>query len=890
MPKTEDDKKETHKDELKSETPVNGIIDGKTEPELHSEHTTKSHNIKEETVEVSDTTASTVTTESSSASLCSSVKSERNEEVKRNTAEDIQQALKNDQQAKIPLKKRGMKFSEDFDKSSSITVQTPAVTPVKETFNSDTAPEQTKTALNDHVNGDIQPALEKDLQSRLSEPLKDTSAHKGQNTESATGKSAAGRENESPCADQEGMQDEQDRDESTELVPSHQAELDTKDTQSERETTVPTKRESHESAESPPLLKDVNHAETLKSSNHEKHETAMEERVETCTEDKTSSEESDKTLTIGESGHSQLNHEAIPKETETTDSEDKTDCVDMDSSESKQMEETKTPSLSDIKQADVSETDAKHMDTCEMNVEKSNNSHEKVDFKTETESGVTDSEKKADDSENTASPPVTKMTETLNDGENTDTAQKVIECSTVNKIADQPVITDEAKELSNIKESVELSPIEGAIKSETCKPAEKQCNIKDEEMAPKKNGEPSESDTETMGNTDKTEKPDDTNTSVNCKDSTIHDVTTVSDSEPRLSEAVAVKQDLTKPQQGDKIEMNYVAHETTEETSEGKGKASSPVEKTEVSEEPDHKADKEEKLSEEQQDQTETDHTSSESKPDADEVSKQDTDNENVQKAHEEQPCANQDVPQDSRQDESSITDETKEEEHKNTETSMDVDESAHENVSKGPDAKSSGDTETPDHPSEEPDTDKSTDEQSKSKSGKQDLATEKEVTNGDEARSHVQVVGGRQKTKPPALRRKAELQREERQGDSESDTNAGRSLRRSPRISRPTPKAVEIHDKKIEKPQAASPADKNEKDKDEKDDEEEEEEEVLVKAVQKKPREKKPDQEGQPKPKVRLLTVSRIHFLTIVITHWRIVPVVTSADRWEKYVVKVTA
>ncbi len=43
---------------------------------------------------------------------------EQTEDVKRKTLEETQRALKNDHQAKIPLKKREMKLSEDFDTSS----------------------------------------------------------------------------------------------------------------------------------------------------------------------------------------------------------------------------------------------------------------------------------------------------------------------------------------------------------------------------------------------------------------------------------------------------------------------------------------------------------------------------------------------------------------------------------------------------------------------------------------------------------------------------------------------------------------------------------------------------------------------------------------------------
>ncbi|RVE64199.1 hypothetical protein OJAV_G00143610 [Oryzias javanicus] len=134
---------------------------------------------------------------------------------------------------------------------------------------------------------------------------------------------------------------------------------------------------------------------------------------------------------------------------------------------------------------------------------------------------------------------------------------------------------------------------------------------------------------------------------------------------------------------------------------------------------------------------------------------------------------------------------------------------------------------------SKEPETDSSdnTEKNSKDKRGE-------DVANGKEAPPP--------RKRKPAHRRKAELKREERLADSESDSNTGMCLRRSPRISRPTSKAVEIQEKKPEKSQVSTPQ------KDEKEEEEEEEEEEEVKTVEKKPKEKRPEQEGQQKPRGR--------------------------------------
>ncbi|XP_061904955.1 remodeling and spacing factor 1-like [Entelurus aequoreus] len=149
--------------------------------------------------------------------------------------------------------------------------------------------------------------------------------------------------------------------------------------------------------------------------------------------------------------------------------------------------------------------------------------------------------------------------------------------------------------------------------------------------------------------------------------------------------------------------------------------------------------------------------------------------------------------------------------------------------------------TEQSEDTSESKETSQPTEEAAKS----EEDGSKKEVTeNGDEARSNAKEKVVRRKGRTLAQRRKAKLQLEERRGDSGSDTNAGgRSLRRSPRISRSTLKAEEIQDTRPEKSQAET---------EKEDEEEEEEEEEEEQIVEKKPREKKVSQEGQSKPKAR--------------------------------------
>ncbi|XP_048839224.1 remodeling and spacing factor 1 [Brienomyrus brachyistius] len=124
---------------------------------------------KEAAVHVKSVTMSEKSSPISTDNFGGTVRVTGTEEVKKKTTEDVQRAIKNDQQAKIPLKKREMKLSEDFDSiSSSIVFWNPSATPVKEPPGK--APEKNvdvsqlppaseealKSAEKDHINGEIQ--------------------------------------------------------------------------------------------------------------------------------------------------------------------------------------------------------------------------------------------------------------------------------------------------------------------------------------------------------------------------------------------------------------------------------------------------------------------------------------------------------------------------------------------------------------------------------------------------------------------------------------------------------------------------------------------------------------------------------------------------------------
>ncbi|XP_039600165.1 remodeling and spacing factor 1 isoform X1 [Polypterus senegalus] len=128
----------------------------------------------------------------------------------------------------------------------------------------------------------------------------------------------------------------------------------------------------------------------------------------------------------------------------------------------------------------------------------------------------------------------------------------------------------------------------------------------------------------------------------------------------------------------------------------------------------------------------------------------------------------------------------------------------------------------------------------------KDESTKDAEDSNSNEVSSEIQKEGIRLKIKIPANKRKPNDQKEEKKQEVKTELPDVRSLRRSPRICRPTPKVAEIREKKVEKKQASM--------KDQEDEEEDEEQEDEAKASsRKKEREaKKVDQEAQSKAKGR--------------------------------------
>ncbi|XP_036793530.1 remodeling and spacing factor 1 isoform X2 [Oncorhynchus mykiss] len=199
-PKTENTERKSPKEESKldesdAKSPSNGLKDNQVEsestrqsekPMVDDKATINTQAIKEELMEVSESKESTGTsaTEPLAEKHCVTPQTEQTEEAKRKTAEELQRVMKNDQQAKIPLKKREMKLSEDFDNSSGggsrIIVRNPSVAPVKDAPKVEETSKEVSVALvgtmetkSDQVNGDAQPVTEKSVNKGMRESPKE---------------------------------------------------------------------------------------------------------------------------------------------------------------------------------------------------------------------------------------------------------------------------------------------------------------------------------------------------------------------------------------------------------------------------------------------------------------------------------------------------------------------------------------------------------------------------------------------------------------------------------------------------------------------------------------------------------------------------------------------
>ncbi|XP_052313473.1 remodeling and spacing factor 1-like [Oncorhynchus keta] len=202
-PKTEiTEKEESQLDESDAKSILNGLKDESEsksqseEPMVDDKVTINTRAIKEEPMEVSESKESTATnaTEPLAEKPCLTPQTEQTDEAKRKTANELQRAMKNDQQAKIPLKKREMKLCENFENNSgggsSIFVRNPSVAPVKEAPEVEEtskeisdAPVGTIECISDQMNGDAQPTTE----TSVNNGLRDSVDGKKQQTKAAAG-------------------------------------------------------------------------------------------------------------------------------------------------------------------------------------------------------------------------------------------------------------------------------------------------------------------------------------------------------------------------------------------------------------------------------------------------------------------------------------------------------------------------------------------------------------------------------------------------------------------------------------------------------------------------------------------------------------------------------
>uniref|UniRef100_A0A3Q2CWK5 Remodeling and spacing factor 1b, tandem duplicate 1 n=1 Tax=Cyprinodon variegatus TaxID=28743 RepID=A0A3Q2CWK5_CYPVA len=661
---------ETDKDKgwtLSVSLSLNGVVEAKQEPEITPENiSTKAQSIKAEPEEPADSKAAL----SEPAPPCGAVK----EEVKKSGLEESQHPTRNDQQAKIPLKKRGMKFTEDFEKPGTVTIQNPSVP--------ESSLEQKIPRRNDQVNGEVLLQAEKE-------------AEEQPNTDKS-------KENVPPAADEAKLlQDDS------------------------------TRREESEAQKSSPQPASVFKTRE-KPSNQEEAETNGASKSTDGGDSSTikpTTEKEDEKIKLDK-----LNHEVKSEE-----SEGKSSCVEMDTSESNQRKQSANTETV-VNKSDSSEPKGKegNLETSER--ESNETEHEEKEPTGKDPEPTEDNVEKSTESKSTTLP--------CDDGK---TDNRVIKDKSVEKKEPSCVKKDESESCQLIKQSEDVK--------------------------------------ETSS-----EKPEGLKKDLNCKDGTICVST------PTEEEQSVDKHNLTKAQDGDEREKaDHKSGRDCEQTE----KPPSPAEKEKPLKETETQAEKKEE------------EKATPSKDDANDESKSDSQNKGA--------LNDKGKEGDSLIDEPEKSEKTVQEVQKQNKTSTNHEESRPTNSS--PDSESSKEA-----------------EEKQTKGAADDAPAEQDcdrkhdrVQNGGSALSQG---GARRRNKPPVHRRRAELQAEERQGDSESDTNTGRCLRRSPRISRPTQKAVEVQEKKAEKPQPAPLPHKDEEDG--KAEEEEEEEEEEVKTVQRKPKEKK--------------------------------------------------
>lgn len=116
------------------------------------------------------------------------------EEMREKTPEEVERAIKNDQQAKIPLKKRELKLRDDFDNGSSIIVRNPSVAAAKELLRDETEKAGDKSRAQPSILGGMEKEARGNLvngESQNSKEAHDSSRINDHFTEGPAGKTAS---------------------------------------------------------------------------------------------------------------------------------------------------------------------------------------------------------------------------------------------------------------------------------------------------------------------------------------------------------------------------------------------------------------------------------------------------------------------------------------------------------------------------------------------------------------------------------------------------------------------------------------------------------------------------------------------------------------------------
>ncbi|XP_014912297.1 remodeling and spacing factor 1 [Poecilia latipinna] len=965
----------TENSEVKPESklPLNGVIEAKLEPELVSETvSTKAQSIKEEPMEAADSKPPPT----DPTPHCTAVKGE---EVKKSGSEEIQQTLKNDQQAKIPLKKRGMKFSEDFgEKNGTITAQNLSVP--------ESNLEQKVQRINDQVNGEVLPPVDGEPEKQRSKdkptenlPAAAAGGNKSLQDDSTRTeeKKTENRETNKPpqdatlaCEDGDKSSNQEEEEKMDESEPAEVKAKETGEANPDGNIRISISCVETDVSESKKELSvgesDSSEAKDMKESNKtkdvdlaqevsaekdltkkdpvEKDQTIKDpvEMVQTTkdpaemvqtTKDpaemvQTTKDPAEKVQTVKDPAEKVLVTK-VPAEKDPTE----IDSAEKDSTEKDPV--AKDPTIKELMTKDPAEKNPPKKDPMILSpVEKDQTKN----FSAEKDPAEKDSTKTSAEKDPVANEQLIKESMTKNPAEKVSPEKDIVEKDLTNVSAEKDptkkdlttkdsVETDQTKNVSAGKDSVEKDlvtkvPVEKycAEKDSTKNVVAKDPTIKDLTVKNPAEMESAKKDQTTKISAEKgpvaEDLTKDPTKGPTQRDSTKKDsVETESATKDVLKKVSAEKDPAEKdPVAKDAMKTGPVEKDLSEKDSTVKDPSDKdPVQK---SAEPkatiiqcaDAKTDKP-IITDKSGERTEAPHVNKD-KSESGTPNRKSDDVEEVSSEN------RQDVKKDSNCKDGTICDSRltgEESGDENNRTKMQTDE-------KNSEQKSCEQTDKPSSPAEKKKSPKETGSKRKEEEvsltikeppsenkkeispdkGKEDDSQKREITDeeaqkqnktessptnsskesesskempekqtkgaagdapADCSRKPEQVrngdggsppqEGARRRNRPPAHRRRAELQREDRHGDSESDTNTGRCLRRSPRISRPTQKAVEVQEKKMEKLPPTPFAQDHDKDQDKKE-EEEEEEKADVKTVQKKPKEKKADQEGQPKPKGR--------------------------------------